>query len=332
MLRTLERIVDVSKIVPFLKVNTDGRAETALIHEDGESSENDVLALGYFSLIGLLRVHCTLGDYHTALAQIDDFKLLQKTVGPNDEIFFGAAITPCDITLYYYAGFCNLMMKRYDYVTDVFSKILLFLASTKQLHQRSQSQFELISKKQDQMISLLAISICMAPSASKYVEVGVVEEILREKHPEYMVRLRRGEAYEELFAQACPKFVSASNPPLESTTNAHLEALRYQQSLFLAEVKQQSRIPLLRSYLKLYSSIGMEKLASFLQCSEDDLRSQLLSYKVKTQSSASRNDVTFYVDGDMIHVLESKSFLSFVDPLIDGIHKVEGTLSSAVVK
>lgn len=89
-------------------------------------------------------------------------------------------------------------------------------------------------------ISLLAIAICMSPAASRYLDVGVLDEILREKHADYLVRLRRGDstaAYEELFSQACPKFVSAANPSLETNNNVHLEPLRFQQSLFLVEVK-----------------------------------------------------------------------------------------------
>ena len=34
--------------------------------------------LGYFSLIGLLRLHCQLGDYYQALQSVDNVQLSKK--------------------------------------------------------------------------------------------------------------------------------------------------------------------------------------------------------------------------------------------------------------
>lgn len=34
--------------------------------------------LGYFSLIGLLRLHCQLGDYHAALSSVENLQLSKK--------------------------------------------------------------------------------------------------------------------------------------------------------------------------------------------------------------------------------------------------------------
>src|SRR5690606_39101069 len=130
-------------------------------------------------------------------------------------------------------------------------------------------QWELILKKQDQMLSLLAMSISLV--AKTHVD-GMLDELLRDKHSDHLSRLRKGDtaAFEELFASACPKFVLPVNPPLDSTANLHLEPLKFQQASFLKEVRQQARIPNIRSYLKLYSSIDTAKLASFLSVSVED--------------------------------------------------------------
>lgn len=37
--------------------------------------------LGYFSLIGLLRLHCQLGDYYQALQSVDNVQLSKKVEG-----------------------------------------------------------------------------------------------------------------------------------------------------------------------------------------------------------------------------------------------------------
>lgn len=97
-------------------------------------------------------------------------------------------------------------------------------------------------------------------------------------------------AFEEVFAYACPKFIIPSPPvPLEdSTANFNQEALRLQQKLFLVssislpfnwcyvfyllssqnEVKQQTLVTTIRSYLKLYSTISTAKLSNFLKADD----------------------------------------------------------------
>ena len=62
--------------------------------------------LGYFSLIGLLRLHCQLGDYHQALHSVRNVQL-SKSVLANTRV------PTAQISLYYYVGFCYLMTRRY---------------------------------------------------------------------------------------------------------------------------------------------------------------------------------------------------------------------------
>ena len=50
------------------------------------------------------------------------------------------------------------------------------------------------------------------------------------------------------------------------------EAYRLQLKCFLTEVKQQTMLPTLRSFLKLYTTISISKLASFLELDEYTLR------------------------------------------------------------
>ena len=79
-------------------------------------------------------------------------------------------------------------------------------------------------------------------------------------------------------------------------------------------------MPTIRSYLKLYQSIGMEKLARFRDMDVDNFRVQLLALKHKTyQRKTARDntpltdgkmeaasDVHFFVSGDMVHIDESR--------------------------
>ena len=102
VLKTLEKMASVSKIRELLQSeNGDQKLQ---------SEQNDLKALGYFSLVGQLRVHCMLGDYYCALRSIDHIKMLAG----NDEELFCSTVTPCHITLYYYTGFCYMMLHRYS--------------------------------------------------------------------------------------------------------------------------------------------------------------------------------------------------------------------------
>jgi translation initiation factor 3 subunit L len=85
--------------------------------------------LGYFSIIGLLRVHCLLGDYTLALKMMDNIELNKKALF--------SRVIPCHVTTYYYVGFCYLMMRRYADAIKAFSTVLTFIQRTKQYHTRS---------------------------------------------------------------------------------------------------------------------------------------------------------------------------------------------------
>ena len=75
---------------------------------------------------------------------------------------------------------------------------------------------------------------------------------------------------EEWFVHSCPKFISPNLPDPDSQDKA--EPMRYQMSLFIREAKQQLFIPIVRSYMKLYTTMSVSKLASFMQMDEDTFR------------------------------------------------------------
>ncbi len=83
----------------------------------------------------------------------------------------------------------------------------------------------------------------------------------------------------ELFNRGSPKFVSPVVPNYDAETRVDVssEPLKIQLKLFLKEITQQFMIPVIRSYLKLYSTMPIEKLASFLKmvshaCACDSVR------------------------------------------------------------
>jgi translation initiation factor 3 subunit L len=135
-------------------------------------------------------------------------------------------------------------------------------------------------------------------------------------------------AYEELFLYACPKFITANPPPydnpiamnallsptspLESPTSAQpssTDAAHRHLSLFLADVAAQAPVPTLRSFLKLYTSLGAKKLASFLDADEEEMVQEMMVVKQASRSvSRAGTEGTGLLDGQTI----TTSDLNFV--------------------
>mgnify|MGYP002385187048 CR=1 FL=1 len=79
--------------------------------------------------------------------------------------------------------------------------------------------------------------------------------------------------FEELFKMSCPKFISPIDLPTRRSDGGSLsqEPTKHQLKIFLREVRQQTLIPIIRSYLKLYSTMDVSKLASFLEIDKEKL-------------------------------------------------------------
>ncbi len=136
--------------------------------------------LGYFSVIGLLRVHVLLGDYTLALKMLDQLDLHKK----NSLV---TRVTACHVATYYYIGFAYMMLGRYPDAIKSFTHILVFIMRLRQYHSRN-SQYDQINKTGDRMYALLAI--CCALSPTRLDEN--LQTIMRDKNGEQMARMAKG--------------------------------------------------------------------------------------------------------------------------------------------
>jgi len=225
----------------------------------------------------------------------------------------------------------------------VLSHILIFIGRAKQYNSRSQ-QYDQLTKKADQMHALLAICTSLCPTRLD----ESIHSVLREKFSEYTNRIQRCtdegdalEAYQELFLHACPKFISP-NPaeikdgmvdgtfePQDDDTNI-LDRMAYQTKIFMSSIRHQIHVPLLRSFLKLYTTLDLQKLARFLEIDPEELRMQLLVFKIKSRQRkwvssvstslldgertvASTNDLDIALKNDVIVIAENKVGRRFGD-------------------
>ncbi|KAK9467351.1 RNA polymerase I-associated factor PAF67-domain-containing protein [Lipomyces arxii] len=285
--------------------------------EDGEDESRPIYkTLGYFSNIGLLRVHTLLGDFTLALKTMEEIDINKKSKF--------ARVAGAQFTIYYYVGFCYMMLRRYSDAIKMFSHILLYISRTKSFHNRS-AQYDSVTKRSDQMYALLAICVALSPARLD----DSIHTTLREKNGEQLARMQRGgeeslSVFEELFCFACPKFLAPVPPDYDSPAGS-ADSMQHHLKVFMMDVRNTMLAPTLRSYLKLYTTMNIEKLATFLEVESEELRSALVVFKQKsrqvrwTEGSlldgklASVADLDISLDGDLITISEATAGRKFGD-------------------
>jgi translation initiation factor 3 subunit L len=116
----------------------------------------------------------------------------------------------------------------------------------------------------------------------------------------------------------------------------HNAAVRLQLELFMGEVRQQILLPTIRSYLKLYTTIGLDKLSSFLDMDRQQLVELLLCIKHKTYAQrwqsgtppldgpfSASTDVRFFIDNDMVCIASGRGPRRYSDYYIRHINRLD---------
>ncbi|KAH9920030.1 eukaryotic translation initiation factor 3 subunit 6 [Epithele typhae] len=318
VLNVLYSLIQKSKVNEHLVALQEGKSAEEIAEIVGEYGTRPLYKLlGYFSLIGLLRVHSLLGDFTLALKVMESVELNQKSPFTR--------VTACHVTTYYYVGFCYIMLCRYPDAIRTFVSILNFILRMRQYHTRSY-QYDQINKTADRMYALFAICNALSPTRVD----DNISNIVKERYGEQFSKMSRGEegipAFEELFLYACPKFISANPPPYDDSESLTaymaeppVEPAQRHLALFLSEVRAQAPVPTLRSFLKLYTSLDAKKLAGFLDADEEEMVQQLMVMKQASRSVSrvahekglldgqmiSTSDLDFVINENMVHIAES---------------------------
>uniref|UniRef100_A0A183C6A0 Eukaryotic translation initiation factor 3 subunit L n=1 Tax=Globodera pallida TaxID=36090 RepID=A0A183C6A0_GLOPA len=308
-LHELEQSQDAWNIYPVLNIlyslltKSQINEQLKAIREGGEPDEvadefgrNDLyFKLGYFSLIGLLRTH---GLYNT--------------------------VPSCLVTLHYFVGFSHMMMRNYAEAAKIFIICLLYIQRTQNLQQQMQpqqrnkaSKYDVIGKTNEQLFHLLTICLSLQPQR---IDESVQSQ-LHDKFGERMLRMANGDIdeFRNAFQQGCPKFLSPTTVVYEGSSVAK-EPLIRQCNAFLEGIESQISLPILRGYLKLYTTLPVQKLASFMDVADPELDSfigKLLTFKMivtelgketidKSEGADDTTDLDFYVDKDMILIADTK--------------------------
>ena len=298
------------------KEKAEREQEEATLKEE-ESDEKKVRrsnvldTLGYFAIVGLARVQCLSGDYELSLKTFDALPDLQGGRSLH------ARIPGCHVSVNYHVGFAYFMLNRYKDAAKFFNRGISHVERLQMNLRRRENgggggkstgshspggRIELLRKKSEQMLSLLAIGIPMSCGSGSTSSGGVMRSlddhtrsVLREKYGDKMAKMNNGEtdAFADLFAFACPKFI-ATNEIIKSTGSGEYaadpslsynqEAYKKQLAVFVEEVQQRAPLPKLKSYLRLYTTISVQKLAHLMEVTEDELKKNLEVMREKSSN------------------------------------------------
>ena len=183
-----------------------------------------------------------------------------------------------------------------------------------------------ISKTADRMYALFAICNTLSPSRLD----DNIANIAKERYSEQMAKMASSRfqedslpAFEELFLYACPKFMNANPPPYDdpvalslllSAEAPPLDPAHRHLSLFLTDVRAQSPVPTLRSFLKLYTSLDASKLANFLDADEEDMVQQMMAMKMATRSVSRVGNEKGLLEGSVIRTSDLNFVINEVLP------------------
>ncbi|XP_076960354.1 uncharacterized protein LOC143636719 [Bidens hawaiensis] len=229
VLSLLQAFVSKSSIIQILERAEDSGLQllTATTEDvrTGRSSSNVLNVLGYFSMVGLLRVHCLLGSYRTGLGCLDLIDISKQG--------FYTSLVPTHVTTVYHYGFANLMLGRYADAIHEFNNFLVHIFKNKQPQQDSPQ----ILNKIEQMYALLAICVSLCPQR-QLIDKNVYSQLM-DKYGEKMSRMLRYDdesfaLYQDLLSYAWPAF----NTPF-APNSGHQNQIFDNVRFFFAQMKWQ---------------------------------------------------------------------------------------------
>eukprot|EP00293_Proteomonas_sulcata_P003889 CAMPEP_0184322914 /NCGR_PEP_ID=MMETSP1049-20130417/127357_1 /TAXON_ID=77928 /ORGANISM="Proteomonas sulcata, Strain CCMP704" /LENGTH=227 /DNA_ID=CAMNT_0026644227 /DNA_START=48 /DNA_END=731 /DNA_ORIENTATION=- len=220
------------------------------------------------------------------------------------------------------------------------TQVVVYLSRT--VHLARPYQYEQVTKRSEQMYKLIAMCNNLCPQRN--MEESVTSHI-QDKYPDQLARLGKGEEsmFEEFFGYAGPKSIYPGIPNYSDPNQREIsQTLGQQWQTFLTEIRQQQKLPLIRSYLKLYTTISTSKLSTFAEMPEDQLRCccMCLKHKTigqsKTASAAagspltgqlvSNSNVDFFLEKGVVHIADTRVAPTFANYFIKHINKLDAQI------
>lgn len=264
MLNVLYSLIQKSKIQDQLRAARRGEDMDSAADEFGVRPLYRLL--GYFSLLGLLRVHVLLSDYTLALKVLDDVDA--KSMASISTRLH--SVHAAHVSAYYHIGVAYLFLRRYGDAIDYLSRGV----AHHHKNRRQTPQLETVNKVIERSYGLAAVAHALAPAhrLEDWVRNGVAE-----KHGEAHQRLIAFKdvedataAAEDILSRSLPKFISPTPPalpeqPIVPGSEADVPTIdpsKHQIALLLGDIRARAGVAETRAYLRLYTTLAVDKLAS----------------------------------------------------------------------
>lgn len=266
-----------------------------------------------FSAIAKSRLECLLVDYTGCLQALDVLhhhgddpiakKADESSVLTVTETVH--SVVAARVSLSYHAGVAYLQLRRTQDAATTLASCAAFLQRG---FKTGSIRNDLFNKQYERILSLLAIlgHICPAAVANGSSADEAVFRAVREKHP--TSKLDASSSLDEWFQS--PQFIS-----LDVTVGTALH--RQQVAMFNGQMQPVTAAKNLRSFLKLYSSLPVSKLAAFHDKSVAEFLPVLLSYKARMQQLVRNEETDSYSTGSYKSSLDIHYYLENDTVLID---------------
>lgn len=315
IVRILDNLMNIYKTKGSNKNKNDNDSSNNDNNNNTSDSNNCLVLLGYFAILEKARLECLLGDFSSSLSILNvDVDLTDKT-----ERF--TEVPSCHVSVLYHAGVSMVMMRKYDEAVKTLSDIILYVS--RNLNKSSTSgQMKKIDEKS---LALVTLAYVLCPS--KRLSDQVMEQ-MESKAPERLRKLQNGDisTFVDIFEKVCPKFIAPAVPNYDtsgsgdSVGNACHETFKAQINNFATQVEEHLSLGNIRSYLSLYSSIHIAKLASLNDCPVSSFESKLRGFKHrvlssqvnsqealnvddnKNSSGSNESQVNYFIEGDLLNI------------------------------
>ena len=257
-----------------------------------------IVQFGYFAAIELSRLECLTGDFSGALTAISDLNLSDRS-----ELF--TQLPLCHFNVFYHTGVCNLMLRRFPAALEVLSEIVLHVGRVLKPGAAGALRSGLQAQLQRQLDKAIAMTLLASFLCPSHRLDDQVREAVEAKFADKLQKLQNADTFHkcvsDLFDFSAPKFISPSVPDYSVPVNQRRDVPNLILSAFMTEVEQNQGFLKLRSFLGLYSTIDIPKLARFNDVTEAVLICQLLSLKNKTKQSRSATAAAARVNTTGVH-------------------------------
>ena len=273
--RSVWTLPAVLKILSGL-VRVSSGSDASTTERGGKGPSELHRQFGSFAAVEMARLECLLGDYTASLKALSILNLNDRS-----EIFM--QLPTCQVNVFYHAGICHLMLRRYADAIETFSDVILHVSRMLKPGAGSMNRAvsSLLQKILDKILAMTCMAIALCPG---HRVDDQVRDLVDTKYGDKLRRMNGGDiqAFVDLFEQTCPKFISPLVPDYSVSVNMGQDAFGNQVSMFIEECMQQTSVLKIRSYMRLYASIDISKLARFADVSEPSFISQLISLRHKS--------------------------------------------------